>query len=57
MFYKGIGPNRGEVVSEEEAFDYAITALASDHIGIKKEFVEWYFSGNWIRTNEEEDEE
>lgn len=57
MFYKGIGPNRGKIVPKDEAFDFAITALASDHVGIKKEFVEWYFSGDWIETDEEEEEE
>lgn len=38
----------GIFVSEEDAFDYAMERISSDE-GLRKEFVEWFYSGNWIK--------
>lgn len=57
MYYRGIGPEEGEVVPEEEAYDYALDRCLNGHE--RKEFkemlVEWYFSGNWISVGEDEE--
>lgn len=53
--YKGIGPERGHVVSEEEAFDYALErslhGTLEDQRDFKEILVEWFYSGNWIKED------
>lgn len=50
--YRGIGPEEGMIVTEEEAFDYALErclkGTEEDQREFKKELVGWFFSGNWI---------
>lgn len=50
--YRGIGPEEGTIVTEEEAFDYALErclkGTEEDQEEFRKEPVEWFFSGNWI---------
>lgn len=43
-----------EEVPEEEAFEYAVKNASEEE---KEEIVEYYFSGNWIRKDEEIEEE
>ncbi len=42
-----------EEVPEEEAFEYAVANASEKE---KEEIVEYYFSGNWIRQDEEIEE-
>ncbi len=44
--YEEIGT--GIFVPEESAYDYALERIASDD-ELKQEFVEWFYSGNWIK--------
>lgn len=54
MAYVGICSNSGKVVEEENAFDYALEEMANtDDEELKKEFVEWFYSGNWIKEDDE----
>ena len=50
--YRGIGPEERTIVTEEEAFDYALErclkGTEEDQEEFRKELVEWFFSGNWI---------
>ena len=50
--YRGIGPEEGTIVTEEEAIDYALErclkGTEEDQEEFRKELVEWFFSGNWI---------
>ncbi|MCM1200230.1 MAG: hypothetical protein NC548_31355 [Lachnospiraceae bacterium] len=46
--YKEIGT--GIFVSEEDAYQYALERISSDK-DLQKEFVEWFYSGNWIEED------
>ena len=50
--YRGIGPEEGTIVTEEEAVDYALKrclkGTEEDQEEFRKELVEWFFSGDWI---------
>lgn len=52
--YLGIGPEEGTFVSDQEAYNYAMERCRSGTEEEVKEFkemlVDWYYSGNWIRT-------
>ena len=52
--YVGINTERGNVVSESEAFDYALEKVKESE-EIRSEFEEWFFSGDWIKTEEDEE--
>lgn len=43
--YKGIAT--GIFVPEEDAYEYALERISQDE-ELKQEFVEWFYSGNWI---------
>lgn len=45
--YIGWKENEGVTVFEEDAFDYAKEHLDELDSRDRKEFVEWFFSGNW----------
>lgn len=51
--YEGIGPEKDTVVGEDVAFSYALERLRNADEEEKKEFVEWYYSENWIKKEEE----
>lgn len=38
----------GTFVAEEDAYEYALERLTQDE-DEKRKFVEWFFSGNWIK--------
>lgn len=42
-------PGTGIFVPEPEAFEYALEIVLQDEEGLKQEFVEWFYSGNWIK--------
>ena len=52
--YKGMtgSPESGKVVSADEAFDYALECVKNGTDEEKAEFVEWFYSGNWIEEDE-----
>ena len=56
MPYIGIGPERGTVVKEEEAYDYALErslhGTPEEQLEFREFLVEWFFSGNWILEND-----
>lgn len=54
--YKGIGPERGITVPEEEAYEYALDRCLNggDLNEFKEMLVEWYFSGNWVKEDDDE---
>lgn len=43
------GKDKGIVVPQEQAFDYAKSHLDALDEKDKAEFVEWFFSGNFIK--------
>lgn len=51
--YYGIGPERGKIIEEDQAFDYALERCLKGPLEDQKEFremlVEWFYSGNWIK--------
>jgi len=50
--YVGICQEQGIVVTDENAFRYAMERIAHGTPEEQKEFVEWYYSGNWIEEEE-----
>ena len=50
--YIGCFAEQGKRVPEDEAFDYAKEHLDELDERDRKEFVEWFFSGNWIKKGE-----
>ncbi len=53
VMYEGVGPEKDTVVGEDAAFAYAIERIRNADKIEKEEFVEWYFSGNWIKEEKE----
>ena len=51
----GIFKEKGIVVDEENAFRYALERIAHGTAEDQKEFVEWFYSGNWIEEVTDED--
>lgn len=47
--YKEI--STGKFVPEEDAYSYALEMVSDGTEKDKKEFVEWFFSGNWIKED------
>ena len=49
--YRGIGPEKGIKVTEEDAYEYALDRCLNgpDHEEFKEMLVEWFFSGNFIK--------
>lgn len=48
-YWEGIGPEDGTVVEDEDAFQYALERCRDGTEEEKAEFVEWFYSGNFIR--------
>lgn len=48
MVYEGISTNKGIKVPEEEALEYALQQIQSVE-SEREEFLEWFYSGNWVR--------
>ncbi len=67
--YKGMGPERGNIVPAEDALSYAMErcgiqpstapANSQDRDEFSRMLVEWFFSGNWapVEKDEEADSE
>lgn len=44
----GVGPEQGTYVSGEDAYAYALERIQMSDEEEKNEFLEWFYSGNWI---------
>ena len=51
LYYVGICKEKGNVIREDYSFGYALERILNDK-SEKKEFIEWFYSGNWIKVNE-----
>ncbi len=45
--------SRGIFVSDEDAFLYALEMVSAGTEEEKKEFEEWFYSGNWVKVPED----
>lgn len=52
--YLGICKEQGTVVRAEDAFRYALERVSMGTPEEKQEFIDWYYSGNWIEEDEHE---
>lgn len=50
--YVGIGPEQGKRIEEDFALGYAMQRVMQDPEE-QKAFVEWFYSGNWTKSEEE----
>ena len=48
-YWEGVGPEDGKIVDDDVAFKYALERCENGTKEEKEEFVEWFYSGNWIR--------
>lgn len=48
----GICKERGIVVSDDQAFRYALERIAHGKPEEQQEFVEWFYSGNWVKEED-----
>lgn len=59
MYYRGIGPERGVIVPEDEAFEYALDRFQNGTPEEKKDFMdvfnEVYYSGNFVKEDGDAD--
>lgn len=51
MYFRGIGPEKGVFVKEENAYEYAKEHLDDMPYEDKQMFVEFFFSGNYIKED------
>lgn len=55
MPYIGIGPEKGQVVDEIQAYSYALDrclhGTVKEQIEFRAMLVEWYYSGNWVKED------
>lgn len=58
--YCGINSEQGKRVDDEDAYEYALDRCLNGSDQDKKEFremlIEWYFSGDWIRRNKDDNQ-
>lgn len=54
MYYLGICSEKGKVVNKEYCFGYALDRVINNK-DEQQEFVEWYYSGNWIKVKDGDD--
>ena len=54
MYYIGICKERGIRVKDEFCLAYAIDRVLTDEAE-QKEFIEWFYSGNWIKIKNGDD--
>lgn len=57
MKYKGIGPERGNEVDTDDAYEYALDRCLNgpDQEEFRAMLVEWFYSGNWRYVNDAEE--
>ena len=53
--YVGVGPEQGEIVWEEDAYEYALDRCLhgskEDQEEFKEMLVEWFYSGNFVKED------
>lgn len=58
--YYGLGKESGTVVEESQAYDYALerclNGTLDDQVDFQEMLVEWFYSGNWVKKGEEDNE-
>lgn len=58
MYYQGIQSEEGKIVREEDALSYALERCLLGPKEDQEEFqaalIEWFYSGNWIRREDDE---
>ena len=52
MCYIGICKEKGNIVEESFCFGYALDRILNNQEE-KLEFIDWYYSGNWIKNEKE----
>lgn len=56
-YWLGIGADRGTIVDDENAYDYALErslhGSPEDQNEFREMLVEWFYSGNWVRRDED----
>ena len=52
VFYEGICSERGKTVPEDMALDFALSRVSEDEKEQRK-FIEWFYSGNWVKVKDE----
>lgn len=54
-YWIGIGADRGTIVDDENAYDYALErslhGSPEDQNEFREMLVEWFYSGNWVRRD------
>ena len=53
MAYVGILKEKGKYITSEQAFDYALERIENGAEQDKQEFVDWFYSGNFIKESED----
>lgn len=58
MYYEGVQSENGKIVDESEAYEYALKRSLNGSDEDKEQFknalVEWFYSGDWIRREDDE---
>lgn len=54
--YKAFGMAGKDVISEDDAFDYAMEKVKANANGEKKDLIEWFYSGSYIKEELTEEE-
>lgn len=59
MYYQGIQSEEGRIVREEDALSYALErcllGTKEDQEEFRDALIEWFYSGNWIRREEDDE--
>lgn len=51
--YVGICQERGTVVTDDIAFQYAVERVVNGTPEEQQEFIEWFYSGNWVKEEKD----
>lgn len=54
QYYKGVCREAGKEVDAKYAFGYALSRILKNK-NEQQEFVEWYYSGNWVECDDGEE--
>lgn len=59
MYYEGIQSENGRIIDESDAYTYALErslhGSEEDQRDFQEMLVEWFYSGNWIKREDETD--
>lgn len=51
----GIFSEAGKNVLEKDALQYAMDQISTGSTELKDEFIEWFYSGDWVKEEDNED--